>query len=151
MIIDAAELPNASRQAAIAASKACGKKIIDMNKDEQYKKKFLDFAVRMVRLKNYLNEQKHEYNIADQIQRSGTSIGANHREAINAESEIDFVHKLSIAQKECNETMYWLEVLKETEYITEEEFNSLYEDANQLMRMLSSSIVRVKVRAKAQH
>ena len=68
-------------------------------KDEAYKTKFMAFAIRMVELKNYLNEQKHEYNIADQIQRSGTAIGANHREAIAAESEIDFVHKLAIAQK----------------------------------------------------
>ena len=63
-------------------------------KDEVYKEKFIAFAIRMVKLKNYLNEQKHEYNIADQIQRSGTAIGANHREAISAESDIDFVHKL---------------------------------------------------------
>jgi four helix bundle protein len=67
-------------------------------KDNIYKQKFMAFAIRMVKLKNYLNEQKHEYNIADQIQRSGTAIGANHREAIAAESEIDFVHKLAIAQ-----------------------------------------------------
>lgn len=77
-------------------------------KDKIYKEKMLKFAVRVVKLKNYLNEQKHEYNIADQIQRSGTSIGANHREAIAAESDVDFVHKLSISQKECNETLYWL-------------------------------------------
>jgi len=98
----------------------------------------------MVRLKNYLNSEKHEYNIADQIQRSGTSIGANHREAINAESKEDFVHKLSIAQKECNETIYWLELLKATDYITDEQFDSLYADAKELMRMLSASIVKVK-------
>ena len=121
------------------------------NKDEQYKKKYLDFAVRMVRLKEYLNKEKKEYNIADQIQRSGTSIGANHREATSAESREDFIHKLSIAQKECNETMYWLEVLQATDYISAEEFESLYNDANELMRMLSSSIVRSKIRAKAQH
>lgn len=122
-----------------------------MNKEDQYKQKFLDFAVKMVKLKNYLNEQKHEYNIADQIQRSGTSIGANHREAVYAESREDFIHKLSIAQKECNETMYWLEVLQATDYISAEQFESLYNDANELMRMLSSSIVRLKIRAKAQH
>lgn len=75
----------------------------------------MQFAIRIVKLKNYLNEQKHEYNIADQIQRPGTAIGANHREAIAAESEVDFVHKLAIAQKECNETLYWLELLKDAE------------------------------------
>ena len=64
-----------------------------------YNKKFLDFAIRIVNLKKYLNEQKHEYTIADQIMRSGTSIGANHREAVYAESRDDLVHKLSIAQR----------------------------------------------------
>lgn len=94
-------------------------------KDKAYKVKFMAFAVRMVKLKNYLNEQRHEYNIADQIQRSGTAIGANHREATFAESDVDFIHKLSIAQKECSKTLYWLELLKETEYINEEMFSSL--------------------------
>lgn len=69
------------------------------SKDQIYKEKFLTFAIRMVKLKNYLNEQKHEYNIADQIQRSGTAIGANHREAIAAESEVDFIHKLLLLKR----------------------------------------------------
>ena len=117
-------------------------------KDKKYKEKFLAFAVRMVKLKNYLNEQKHEYNIADQIQRSGTSIGANHREAIAAESNTDFVHKLQIAQKECNETIYWLELLKATEYIDEKMFDSLYKDAEEIMRMLTVSIMTMKKKMK---
>lgn len=117
-------------------------------KDNIYKQKFMAFAIRMVKLKNYLNEQKHEYNIADQIQRSGTAIGANHREAIAAESEIDFVHKLAIAQKECNETLYWLELLKATDYLDEKLFNSLYADAEEIMRMLTASIITVKKRLK---
>lgn len=102
------------------------------------------FAIRMVKLKNYLNEQKREYNIADQIQRSGTAIGANHREATFAESDLDFIHKLQIAQKECCETIYWLELLKATEYISEEQFNSLNADAEEIMRMLTSSIMTLK-------
>lgn len=114
------------------------------DKNDQYKKKYLDFAVRMVKLKKFLNEQKHEYIIADQILRSGTSIGANHREAMSAESGDDFIHKLAIAQKECNETMYWLEVLQAAEIITDELYNSLYADAKELLRMLSSAILTVK-------
>lgn len=113
-------------------------------KDKIYKDKLLKFAVRIVKLKNYLNTQKHEYNIADQIQRSGTSIGANHREAIAAESDVDFVHKLAVAQKECNETLYWLELLKETGYIDEQMFTSFYADAEEIMRMLTASIITVK-------
>lgn len=117
-----------------------------MKKDDAYNKKFLAFAIRMVRLKNYLNEQKHEYNIADQVQRSGTAIGANHREAIYAESNTDFIHKMQIAQKEANETMYWLELLKETGYITEEQFADLQKDAEEIMHMLTASIVTAKKR-----
>ena len=117
-------------------------------KDKIYKEKFMAFAIRMVKLKNYLNEQKHEFNIADQIQRSGTSIGANHREAIAAESDIDFVHKLAVAQKECNETLYWLELLKATDYIDEVMFSSLYADAEEIMRMLTASIMTVKKRLR---
>lgn len=104
----------------------------------------MHFAVRMVKLKNYLNAEKHEYNIADQIQRSGTAIGALHQEATNAESALDFVHKLSIAQKECNETMYWLELLHETEYLKEQEFNDLYQEAKEIMKMLTVSILITK-------
>ena len=92
--------------------------------------------------------KEHEYNIADQIQRSGTSIGANHREAIAAESDVDFVHKLAVAQKECNETLYWLELLKETGYIDEQMFTSFYADAEEIMRMLTASIITVKKRLK---
>lgn len=113
-------------------------------KDRIYREKFMAFAIRMVKLKNYLNEQKREYNIADQIQRSGTAIGANHREATFAERDLDFIHKLQIAQKECGETIYWLELLKATEYISEEQFNSLNADAEEIMRMLTSSIMTLK-------
>lgn len=106
----------------------------------------MDFAVRMVKLKNYLNKEKHEYNIADQIQRSGTAIGAMHREASYAESDSDFVHKLSIAQKECNETLFWLELLYKTEYIDQKLYDSLSADAQSIMRSLTSSIRTTKNR-----
>ena len=118
------------------------------SKDQTYKQKFMTFAIRMVKLKNYLYEQKHEYNIADQIQRSGTAIGANHREATFAESDMDFIHKLSIAQKECSETIYWLELLKATQYISEQQFEDLYKDAEEVMRMLTSSIMSARKRLK---
>ena len=117
-------------------------------RDIKYRDKLMCFAIRMVKLKNYLNEQKHEYNIADQIQRSGTAIGALHREATYAESDLDFIHKLSIAQKECNETLYWLELLKETEYLDEPLFMSLYNDAEEIMHMLTASILTTRKRLK---
>ena len=115
-------------------------------KDKVYREKFMSFAIRMVNLKKYLNEQKHEYNIADQIQRSGTAIGAIHREATFAESDLDFIHKLAMAQKECNETLYWLELLRETEYLSQEQFNSLYCEAEEIMHMLSASIMTMRSR-----
>jgi four helix bundle protein len=119
-------------------------------KDAKYRDKLMQFAIRMVKLKNYLNEQMHEYNIADQIQRSGMAVGALHREATYAESDLDFIHKLSIAQKECNETLYWLELLKATGYLVETQFASLYQDAEEIMHMLTASIVTTKKRLNKQ-
>lgn len=118
------------------------------DKDKIYKEKFLSFAARMVKLKNFLNDQKHEYIIADQILRSGTSIGANHREAIYAESELDFVHKLSIAQKECSETLFWLDLLYTTDYINGKQYASLYADAEEIIKMLTASILAAKKKIK---
>ena len=114
------------------------------DKDKVYKEKFLAFANRMVRLKKYLNQQKHEFSIADQILRSGTSIGANHREAIYAESNLDFIHKLAVAQKECSETLFWLDLLYTSEYINEEQYASLYADAEEILKMLTASILASK-------
>ncbi len=115
------------------------------DKDKIYKEKFLKFAVRIVKLRQYLND-KNEYSLANQILRSGTSIGANHREAIYSESNADFIHKLSVAQKECNETLYWLELLYATGYITEEQYLSLLADGEEIMKMLTASILSAKKR-----
>lgn len=106
------------------------------------------FSVKINKLRKSLREEQHEYYNSDQIQRSGTSIGANYSEACDAESKADFVHKLAIAQKECNETLYWLELLKATDYLDEKLFNSLYSDAEEIMRMLTASIITVKKRIK---
>ena len=72
-------------------------------------------------MRKYLREKQHEYNNSDQIQRSGTSIGANYSEACNAESKADFIHKLGVAQKEADETIYWLRVLYGSELIMQEQ------------------------------
>ena len=82
------------------------------------KKKSFAFAVRVVKLYQYLCEQKKEFVLSKQLLRSGTSVGAMLREAEHAESKNDFVHKMAIAQKEINETIYWHELLKETAYLT---------------------------------
>jgi len=97
--------------------------------------KSFKFAVRIVGLCKLLN-QKQEYILSKQLLRSGTAIGALHREAEYAESENDFIHKLAIAQKECNETIYWLELLHETQYINQTEFDSIHKDAIELLKLL---------------
>ena len=97
------------------------------------KNKSFELAVRGVNFYKYLVSEKKEFVMSKQFLRSVTSVGANVREAINAQSKADFIHKLSISQKECDETMYWLELLKETDYISESEFNSI---CQQVMRFL---------------
>ena len=78
--------------------------------------------------------------LSKQILRSGTAVGALYREAEHAESKKDFVHKLGIAQKECNETLYWLELLKETDYLDAPQFQSLHQDATEVIKLLTSII-----------
>jgi len=108
------------------------------------KDKSFAFAVRVIRLFQYLTETKKEYVLSKQLLRSGTAIGALVREAQNAESTKDFIHKLGIAQKECDETIYWLELLKETEYMNDKEFESINNEANELLKMLRSAIITSK-------
>ena len=102
------------------------------------------FAVRVIRLFQYLTETKKEYVLSKQLLRSGTAIGALVREAQNAESTKDFIHKLGIAQKESDETIYWLELLKETEYINDKEFESINNEANELLKMIRRAIITSK-------
>ena len=94
------------------------------------------FALRIIKLYQYLQDEKHEFVISKQILKSGTSIGANARESINAESPQDFIHKLSIALKEANETQYWLELLYESNYISEAQFNSIYPECGRIVATL---------------
>lgn len=108
------------------------------------KNKSFAFAVRIVNAYKYLCEEKREYVMSKQLLRSGTSIGALIREAEHAESKQDFIHKNAIAQKEANETLYWLELLKETEYLNEDEFEALYKDAIEIMKLLTSIIKTTK-------
>jgi four helix bundle protein len=90
--------------------------------------KSFNFAVRVVKLSKWLGEEKKEYILAKQILRSGTSIGANIREALDGQSKKDFIAKLYISLKEAAETEYWLELLKATDYIDQETFESLVND-----------------------
>ena len=98
------------------------------------------FAIRIVRLSQYLQENFHEYVLSRQVLKSGTSIGANIRESKNAQSISDFISKLEIALKESDETEYWLEILHETGYISDDEFDSVVADNKELTAMLVSIV-----------
>jgi len=110
-------------------------------------KSFL-FAIRVIKLYQYLCEVKKEFILSKQLLRSGTAIGALVRESQNAESKADFIHKLSIAQKECDETIYWLELLKETSYLNEKEFESIFNEADELLKMIRSAIFNNQIQKK---
>ena len=111
--------------------------------------KTLEFAIRIVNLNRYLTEQKKEYVLSKQVLRSGTNPGAMVREAANAESGADFIHKLAIGQKEISETLYWLELLSKTDYLTEIEYQSLHKDATEISKIIRSSILTKKQRLAA--
>lgn len=112
-----------------------------------YKSK--EFAVRIVHLHEYLCIENRAFDLARQVLRSGTSIGANIAEAGCAISRKEFLAKMYIAYKECVETLYWLEILYRTDYISEAQFCSLEEDCIELRKMLSSitKTMREKLRA----
>jgi len=109
------------------------------------KDKSFDFAVRIVRLCQILVTDKKEFVLSKQLLRSGTSVGAMIREAEHAESKPDFKHKLSIAQKEINETIYWLELLKETNYISISDFENINTDAVEILKLLTTIIKTTKL------
>ena len=97
------------------------------------------FALRIIKLYEYLNKKKHETVLSKQLLRCGTSIGANAKEGAYAQSKADLTSKLFIAQKECAETEYWLEILFESGYIGWDTFDSIYGDCQEFMRLLVAS------------
>jgi four helix bundle protein len=101
--------------------------------------KTINFSLLIIEFCEEL-ESKRKFVVANQLLRSGTSIGANIHEAQNAESKADFIHKLSIALKEANETEYWLDLLKETDYIGEKEYISFQADLKEILELLISII-----------
>jgi four helix bundle protein len=113
-------------------------------KENTLKEKSFSFAVLIVDLFKNLQESKKEYILTKQLLRSGTSIGANIREAEFAESKSDFIHKLAIAQKECSETIYWIELLLITKYLDKHDFCKVHNNSIELMKLLSASIKTAK-------
>ena len=102
------------------------------------------FALRIVKLYRYLKEEKKEYVLSKQVLRSGTAIGALVRESQHAESKADFIHKLSIALKEANETEYWSELLFQSEYLEHRSYQSIHTDIEELLKLLTSIIKTTK-------
>jgi len=109
-------------------------------KENIVKNKSLEFALRIVKLYQYLSDAKKEYVLSKQLLRSGTAIGALVRESEHAESKADFVHKLSIALKEANESDYWIELLFRSGYLAESEYQSLFSDLDEIIRLLVSIV-----------
>ena len=102
------------------------------------------FASRIIKLYRFLIDEKKEFVLSKQIMRSGTSIGANIREAIRAQSTADFIAKLYISLKEAEETMFWLELLEDSEYVESSQIANLYEENNELVMIITKSISSAK-------
>ena len=116
------------------------------SKDNIIVKKSYSFALAIIKLYNFLVNDKKEYVLSKQMLRSGTSIGANIHEATASESKKDFIHKLAIAVKEARETGYWLNLLKDSDYINEEQFKNLNSNCDEIVRILNSIILTTKER-----
>ena len=104
------------------------------------REKSLRFALRIINLSKYLVEEKKEYIISKQICKSGTSVGANIAESVYAASKADFINKLQIALKEAGETKYWLDLLQTAEYIIKEQYESIMNDCEELLKLLTASL-----------
>ena len=115
-----------------------------MKRDSFLCEKSKALALRMIRLYKYLCEEKKEFVISKQILRSGTSIGANIREAIRAQSNADFIAKLYISLKETEETLYWLELLRDAEYIPYKNIQAIYDESESMVKVLNRSIISAK-------
>ena len=115
-----------------------------MKDDGMIQAKSKSFAIRIVRMYQFLTDKKKEFVLSKQVLRSGTSIGANIAEAKYAVSKKEFILKLQIALKECSETTFWLELLKDTGYLTEHEFSAIHPECEEILRLLTSSITTLK-------
>jgi four helix bundle protein len=119
-------------------------------KENPVRDKSFAFALRMVKLAKFLESKKKEFVLSKQVLRSGTAIGALVREGEHAESKADFIHKMSIALKEANETSYWLELLCQGEYIDKESFDSIRSDSEEIIKLLVSIVKTSKVSKRSE-
>ena len=102
--------------------------------------RLLNFAVRAIRLSQYLRDKRKEYSLANQVLRSGTSIGANFEEACGSITKADYIAKMSISLKEARETLYWIKLFRKVELIDENLYQSLYNDCNTIIHILGKTI-----------
>jgi four helix bundle protein len=102
------------------------------------------FSLRVIKLYKYLTAEHHEYTLSKQVLKSGTSIGANISEALVAQSKADFTAKMQIALKECSETLYWLELLQNADYISEKSYLSISADCRSLFHLLTAIVKKSK-------
>lgn len=109
-----------------------------MKSDNIIVEKSKAFALRVIKLSQFLREEKKEYVLSKQVLRSGTSIGANVKEAIRGQSRADFYSKINIALKEASETEYWIELLYESGFIDIQSFESIYGDCKEIIKILMS-------------
>lgn len=114
--------------------------MLNVKTDNVIVNKSKNFAIRIIRLYQYLCGEKREFVLSKQLLRSGTSIGANVKEAVRGQSKADFISKMSIALKEASETEYWLELLYETDFLDRTQFDSIYADNQELLKILTSII-----------
>jgi four helix bundle protein len=117
--------------------------------DNTVKSKSFAFALRIIKLFQFLTDFKKEYILSKQLLRSGTAIGALIREAEHGESKADFIHKMAIAQKEANETEYWIEILFQSNYIDQVQYHSIFKDCEEIRKMLASIILTTKKKLKS--
>ena len=115
-----------------------------MTQDNPIEKRAYNFALRIIKAYKYLTQQQVEFVLSKQMLRSGTSIGAMMRETKFAQSRADFVSKASIALKEANETLYWIELLHDSEYIDDKTFESIHQEANEIISILASIVKTTK-------
>ncbi len=107
-------------------------------KDNVIQNKSYDFALRIVKLSRFLSEEKNEHVLSKQVLRSGTSIGANIEESIGGQSHRDFISKMSIAYKEARETLYWLRLLTDSDYLNRDQSESIQGECRELIKILTS-------------
>ena len=119
-----------------------------MKKDNIVKQKSFLFAIRIVKVCRFIQTELKDFVLSKQLLRSGTSVGAMVRESEHSESKADFIHKLSIAQKEANETLYWLELLRDSEMLENKYFESIYPEAQEIIKLITAIIKTTKTNLK---